>query len=35
MQSDKSHGETFLQNKILSLFSLVVRSGEGEKTPKL
>ena len=35
MQRNKSRGEIFLQNKGLFLFSLVVRSGEVDKIPKL
>ena len=31
----KSHEEIILQNEALFLFSLVVRSGEGDKTPKV
>ena len=33
MQGNTSRGEMFLQHKVL--FPLVVRSGEGDKTPKL
>ena len=35
MQRNINRGEIFLQIKVLFLFSLVVRSGEGDKTPKL
>ena len=35
MQTNKSRGEIFLPNIVLFLFSLVVRSGEGDKTPQL
>ena len=35
MQRNKIRGEIFLQNKVLFLFSWVVRIGEGDKTLKL
>ena len=35
MQRNKSRWEIFLQNRVLFLFSLVVRSGEVDKSPKL